>query len=192
MLGACYFSGVGVRRDVEQAVLYWKMAAAKGEPRAQTNLGFCYESGVGVERQDPVRNPYTNTPARAIAIATLSRLVRHHHHHHPFVSSEGGNEFGVSLFRRHWTLSGASADPSISLCVSLCLSLCLALVLAFALSRALLCAVVSLRQRWSNGGIKLPNEALWKRSTTLQSRTPRTRTSAWGGWKPRQSTRSSI
>ena len=54
MLGACYFSGVGVRRDVEEAVSYWKMAAGNGEPLAQTNLGYCYEAGVGVERS-PVR-----------------------------------------------------------------------------------------------------------------------------------------
>ena len=53
MLGACYFSGTGVRRDAEEAVSYWKIAAAKGEPLAQTNLGFCYESGVGVKRRDP-------------------------------------------------------------------------------------------------------------------------------------------
>ena len=48
-LGVCYENGKkGVPRDLEQAVYWWREAAAKGHAEAQFNLGNCYSKGLGV------------------------------------------------------------------------------------------------------------------------------------------------
>lgn len=49
-IGACYFTGMGVERDVTIAVEWLRMAAFLGLARAQWKLGVCYYLGEGVKR----------------------------------------------------------------------------------------------------------------------------------------------
>ncbi len=45
-----YEEGHGVKQDYSEALKWFRLAAAQGEPRAQTNLGFMYEQGYGVKQ----------------------------------------------------------------------------------------------------------------------------------------------
>ena len=47
-LGACYFHGHGVARDLHRAVEYFRKAAEQGYAAAQNSLGWCYQNGQGV------------------------------------------------------------------------------------------------------------------------------------------------
>lgn len=48
LVGFCYDSGRGVRRDHRAAVAWWAKAARQGHVIATTNLAMCYEFGTGV------------------------------------------------------------------------------------------------------------------------------------------------
>ncbi len=45
-LGIQYYLGLGVRRDIRQALKWYELSAKSGNPEAQRNLGVLYESGV--------------------------------------------------------------------------------------------------------------------------------------------------
>ena len=49
-LSSCYFKGDGVRKDIEQAILWLRRSAKQGDAQAQFNLGVCYEKGYGVSK----------------------------------------------------------------------------------------------------------------------------------------------
>ena len=51
-LGAYYFSGLGVDRDVAMAAYWWRKAAEQGSRGAQYGLGLCYANGEGVTKDD--------------------------------------------------------------------------------------------------------------------------------------------
>ena len=53
-LGAMYFAGIGIERDYEKAVCYWRFAANGGIANAQTALGSMYFAGRGGIEQDDV------------------------------------------------------------------------------------------------------------------------------------------
>lgn len=46
-LAACYFHGIGVPVDREQAVVWWKHAEKHGSAEAQCAIGECYRRGYG-------------------------------------------------------------------------------------------------------------------------------------------------
>jgi TPR repeat protein len=48
-----YYDGDGVTRDYDEALRWFRAAAAQGSPRAQSAIAAMYEGGVGV-RRDPV------------------------------------------------------------------------------------------------------------------------------------------
>jgi uncharacterized protein len=52
-LGACYAGGLGVSKDLVEAVKWYRKSAEQGDAVAQWLLGFCYRSGEGVLK-DPV------------------------------------------------------------------------------------------------------------------------------------------
>lgn len=47
-IGISYYSGLGVIKDYNKAVFYFRLAAAKGNADAQYNLGRMYLFGEGV------------------------------------------------------------------------------------------------------------------------------------------------
>jgi hypothetical protein len=49
-LGFLYFAGKGVRRDDQQSLLWFRLAAEAGQPTAQYYLGLQYFYGRGVRR----------------------------------------------------------------------------------------------------------------------------------------------
>jgi TPR repeat protein len=51
-LGVCYHDGIGVEKDAELAVHYYKLSASKGQPRGEGILGYCYGEGFGVEKDE--------------------------------------------------------------------------------------------------------------------------------------------
>lgn len=52
-LGKAYHIGLGVPKDYEKALLWYRKAADQGEANAQTNLGMMYANGQGVSRDYP-------------------------------------------------------------------------------------------------------------------------------------------
>ena len=50
-LGCLYLDGLGVKRNYNEAVRLFRLAAQKGQPVGQYNLAYCYQKGYGV-RQD--------------------------------------------------------------------------------------------------------------------------------------------
>ncbi|WP_067620778.1 caspase family protein, partial [Dissulfuribacter thermophilus] len=50
LLGSAYADGLGIEKDYEKAVYWFRKAAEKGEPLAMNNLGFMYENGLGVSQ----------------------------------------------------------------------------------------------------------------------------------------------
>lgn len=48
-LGLCYAKGVGVEKDLKEAVKWYSKAAEQGNVDAQYNLGLCYQWGAGVD-----------------------------------------------------------------------------------------------------------------------------------------------
>lgn len=52
-LGRCYALGIGVAKDVDEAVKWYRKAAARGNALAQNGLGTCYATGTGGVEQDP-------------------------------------------------------------------------------------------------------------------------------------------
>lgn len=49
--GDCFFSGSGVKRDVQEAIKWYARAADRGDASGQRALGYCYDVGNGV-RED--------------------------------------------------------------------------------------------------------------------------------------------
>jgi TPR repeat protein len=47
-LGICYADGIGITKDLTQAVYWYSKSAEQGNSDAQFNLGLCYENGKGV------------------------------------------------------------------------------------------------------------------------------------------------
>lgn len=121
MLGACYFSGTGVRRDAEEAVSYWKIAAAKGEPLAQTNLGFCYESGVGVKRRDPATMVkwWHQAAARGVMEAQYNLAVAYNMHAHICLGGmEAAAEYAFNNFKASAEQGFAAAQNNYAVCLT--------------------------------------------------------------------------
>ena len=50
LLGACYYNGKGVERDVDEAVRWTRKAAEQGYVEAQCSLGCAYADGNGVDK----------------------------------------------------------------------------------------------------------------------------------------------
>lgn len=48
-LGMCLQDGLGVDKDLAEAVKWYTQAAQQGHPGAQNNLAYCYYNGLGTE-----------------------------------------------------------------------------------------------------------------------------------------------
>ena len=48
VLGWCYFNGYGIKKDLREAVKWYRKSAEQGIAQAQYNLGVCYKKGEGV------------------------------------------------------------------------------------------------------------------------------------------------
>jgi hypothetical protein len=51
-VGEFYDSGIGVKKDSEEAVKWFQKAAEQGDAIAQARLGWCYETGRGVQKNE--------------------------------------------------------------------------------------------------------------------------------------------
>src|SRR5436190_6043121 len=49
-LGICYINGDGVKKDLQEALKWFRKAAEQGNPAGQQNLGMCYYQGEGVPK----------------------------------------------------------------------------------------------------------------------------------------------
>ena len=52
-LGCCFEHGLGVRKNMTQAVSYYALSADKGNPNGAAALASCYFEGKGVEKDLP-------------------------------------------------------------------------------------------------------------------------------------------
>lgn len=50
LVGFCYWSGVGIEKDLSQAVEWYTLSANQGYTNAMKNLGVCYANGQGVTK----------------------------------------------------------------------------------------------------------------------------------------------
>ena len=48
-LGVHYYLGLGVKRDLSRALLWYEKAATQGDPEAQFNYGLMFHNGYGTE-----------------------------------------------------------------------------------------------------------------------------------------------
>lgn len=64
-MGLLFHKGLGVRKDVEEAVLYYEMAASAGVTSAQLMLGIMYLKGDEVKQEYPKAISYLNAAADA-------------------------------------------------------------------------------------------------------------------------------
>lgn len=48
-LGVHYYLGLGVKRDLREALLWYGKAAKQGDPRAQLNYGLMFQNGYGTD-----------------------------------------------------------------------------------------------------------------------------------------------
>ena len=60
LLATCYFYGLGVEKDLLQAVAWYHKAAEQGVDIAQFKLGLCYASGTGVAKDEVAAYAYWN------------------------------------------------------------------------------------------------------------------------------------
>lgn len=73
-LGNCYYHGIGVERNPQQAIVYY-LKAAKHSPTAVHNLAICYEQGRGVTEDKKyafelyLKASEQNYPEAAVALA---------------------------------------------------------------------------------------------------------------------------
>jgi TPR repeat protein len=51
-VGMMYYTGVGLARDVDQAVEWYERSAQQGDPEGQNKLGLMYEKGISVVQDD--------------------------------------------------------------------------------------------------------------------------------------------
>ena len=63
VLGQCYYSGLGVSANKEEAFKYYSKSAGQGNLQAITALGLCYKYGDGVEKdgKQPIKGEKTGT-----------------------------------------------------------------------------------------------------------------------------------
>ena len=54
-LGYCFENGLGVTRDFNEALRWYRKAADLNEPMAMNNLGAWYEHGTGMSLGDDVK-----------------------------------------------------------------------------------------------------------------------------------------
>lgn len=58
-LGNCYYMGIGVFQDFEEAFKYYKLAAIRCNNRGQCNLGLMYKYGVGTDKDETLAEKYS-------------------------------------------------------------------------------------------------------------------------------------
>ena len=79
-MGLAYGKGVGVERDEEKAIDWYKKSAAQGNPVAKVNIAFEYETGIRLKKNRPkaiklyLEVAQTDNPIRIIALSRLSSL----------------------------------------------------------------------------------------------------------------------
>ncbi len=79
-LGHLYATGRGVEAQNEQeAVRWWRAAAAQGLAPAQTRLGVCYAEGRGVERDDAQAAAWLSQAANQSDDDAVDRVIQLYH-----------------------------------------------------------------------------------------------------------------
>ena len=53
-IGTMYYNGMGIAKDIDEAIKWYGRAAEQGHPQAQYYLGWIYDSGKGVTEDDKV------------------------------------------------------------------------------------------------------------------------------------------
>ena len=65
MLGTCYENGLGVNRDLKEALRCFREGAEKGMPDCINSLGYCYDLGIGVPVDKTAAFGYFKTASEA-------------------------------------------------------------------------------------------------------------------------------
>lgn len=51
-LGNCYYYGLGIEKNYDEAVKWFRQSAEQDYAPAQNDLGDCYQRGIGVEKDE--------------------------------------------------------------------------------------------------------------------------------------------
>ena len=77
-LAVLYRKGLGVKKDLEKAFMWFRRAAEKGHPLAQYNLGIMYQKGWGTDRNTTEAETWFRRAAKqdvAIAKEKIKNIV---------------------------------------------------------------------------------------------------------------------
>ena len=79
-MGVLYFWGLGVPRDLQKAISYYRQSSARGEAMAELNLGLCALLGMGIPQNYSQAEAYISSAARkkqpvAATILAASKAV---------------------------------------------------------------------------------------------------------------------
>lgn len=102
LLGALYMLGQGVRKDAQEAYLWFRQGASRGDAHSQTALGLCLMNGHGskVDIDEAAYWLYrAGATGHLLAISTLGALVNAH----PGVVGKHFSEDQVCDLLDHWT-----------------------------------------------------------------------------------------
>ena len=64
-MGLHYLGGLGVDKDEQQAVRFFRLAADMGDAAAMLNLGLCFARGKGVEKNEQEAVRWLSAAAQA-------------------------------------------------------------------------------------------------------------------------------
>jgi TPR repeat protein len=74
----CLFDGIGIPKNLEEAVAWLRKAADQGLDLAQNNLGHCYESGQGIDKDEvEALRWYGRAAEQGLAISQYNLGIRY-------------------------------------------------------------------------------------------------------------------
>jgi TPR repeat protein len=76
--GISYQYGIGVRRNPEEAVMWYTRAAEAGNVESMLNLAYCYANGTGVREDMKAYVSWLKSAAARGSVKATSLLNMHH------------------------------------------------------------------------------------------------------------------
>ena len=95
-VGTCYANGLGVVKDLAEAVIWYKLAAEAGCTKAQTNLGAAFMHGHGIAIDGAQAISWLERAAASGDIAAVLNLGTCHYNGHAGMPVDSGYSAAVA------------------------------------------------------------------------------------------------
>jgi len=113
LLGNCYSTGMGVRKDYKKSFKWYRKCAKQGNPEAQERLAFYYRVGIGVEENfQKAIKWYTKSADRGHAEAQI-KLANYYQHG---LGVEKNSSRAVRLYMKSAEQGNAKAQGRLAYC----------------------------------------------------------------------------